>query len=97
MKLMTEVLANEEAKWRAKSYEEIAGILGAVKCYQLRRSDSNYEVEVHTKQGTKNDEIVVMVECSPEKKVLGTFVGQAKYFVISKTSGVRDILQDEAF
>jgi hypothetical protein len=38
-----------------------------------------------------------MVECSPEKKVVGTFVGQAKYFVISKTAGVRDIERDEAF
>ena len=97
MKPMTELLAAEDAKWRAKSYDEIAGILGAVQCYQLHHGDSRYEMEIHSRQGAKKDEIVVMVECSPEKKVMGIFVGQAKYFVISKTAGVRDIERDEAF
>jgi len=96
MKPISEMLTAEEAKWRAKSYDEIASILGAVQCYQLH-DDGRYQVEVHSKQGTKKDEIVVMVECSQEKKVVGTFVGQAKYFVISKTAGVRDIERDEAF
>jgi hypothetical protein len=97
MKPLIEMLVAEEAKWRAKSYEEIASILGTVQCYQPRQSDSRFEIEVHSRQGTRKDEIVVMVECAPEKKVMGTFIGQAKYFVISKTAGVRDIERDEAF
>jgi len=97
MKPIVQVLTAEEAKWRGKSYEEIADILGAVQCYQLHHGDGRYEVEVHSKRGTKADEIVVMIECTPEKKVVGTFIGQAKYFVISKTAGVRDIKRNEAF
>ena len=97
MKPIDEVLATEEAKWRAKSFTEIADILGVVQCYPRRFGDTDYELEVHSKRGTKEDEIVVMVECSTKGRLMGTFSGQAKYFVISKTSGVRDIERDEAF
>ncbi len=67
-----------------------------VQSYPLISGDSRYEIEVHSRRGTREDEIVVMVECS-SKRLMGTFSGQAKYFVISKTSGVRDIERDEAF
>jgi hypothetical protein len=85
------LLISEEAIWRAKSYEEIEAILDDVQYYEIVRDKVNCEIEVHTKKGKKQNEIIVMIECSRLS------FGKAKYFVCSKESGVRDIESDEAF
>jgi hypothetical protein len=96
MKPIEEVLATEEAKWRAKPYGEIETNLGAVQSYKIVHGDVSYQIEIHSRKGKKQNEIIVMVEVS-KNTLLGSFFGRAKYFVISKESGVREIENDEAF
>ncbi|MHC1726615.1 MAG: YgcG family protein [Syntrophobacteraceae bacterium] len=96
MKAIEEVLLAEEAKWRGKTYEEIESILETVQCYEIIRRDIAYQIEVHSRKGTRDNEIIVMVECS-KTSFLGILSGRATYFVISKDSSVREVEEDEAF
>jgi len=91
MEPIDELLIIEEAKYRAKSYKEIEGILEEVQCYEIVKDNVTYGIEVHTKKGKRQNEIIVMVECSK------SICGKAKYFVNSEQLGVRDIERDEAF
>ena len=91
MKPTDEILLIEEKKWRAKSYQEIESILNEVQCYEVKKNNKSYVIEIHTKKGNRPDEIVIMVECSRG------FFGKAKYFVNTKYDGVRDVRNDEFF
>ena len=90
------ILDAEDKIWRNKPYSEIKSFLGNVECYVKKHKGKEYQVEIHTKIGSNDDEIIVMVECS-KNSFLGSFVGRCYYFAKLKDGLIREIDGDEAF
>lgn len=93
---MDKVLSAEEKVWREKSFSEIKSILGKAECYRTEYEGVGYQFEVHTKDNSAPDEIIVLVECSKDS-ILGSFTGRCRYFAKRKDDSIREIEGDEAF
>ena len=90
------MLKGEVEEWKHKPYSRYLSFDGAVHAYSIVDHDREFEVEIHTKRNTTTHEIIVMVEVS-KKALLGTSLGEARYFAVSTDDRVRDATPDEAF
>ena len=96
MTKLDEIVKIEELKWREKTYDELSQRVDEVICYFTEYENEKFQFEIHKKENSSKNEIVIMVEGSKDS-FPGNFFGKARYFVKTKDNMTRDIEEDEAF
>lgn len=92
-----DVIAEEDRKWRLKSFDELQALRSEPHVYFVEHGPSKYQVEVFTKTGKTENEIIVTIECSKDSLLGPMFFGRATFFARGRETGIREIEGNEAW
>ena len=89
-----EILEQEIVKWRKEPFQRYLEIGRDAYRYKVERQRHVFDVKVHARVSGSADEILVMIEVS-RKAVIGTYIGEARCFVIGRDNKTHDARLDE--